>query len=54
MCDEYSKPPFNKDMKIPESCKWETLTNKKGAELAKHYKEVLETLGEQDGILKEI
>lgn len=54
MCDEYSKPPYNKNMNIPDNCKWNTLISKKGTELAKHYKEVLETLGEQDGILKEI
>ena len=54
MCDEYSKPPYNKNMNIPDDCKWDTLTNKKGAELAKHYKELLEKLGEQGGILKEI
>ena len=54
MADEYSKPPFNRDIGIPEDCVWETLTKKNGDALAKQYKYILETLAEQEGILQEI
>lgn len=54
MMDEYSKPPYNKNMNIPKECRWDTLLNKKGDELAKKYKYILETLAQEPGILKEI
>ena len=37
MSDEYSKPPYNRDLKIPEEYSWQTLIDKKGAELETHY-----------------
>lgn len=54
MVDEYSKPPYNRNINIPKDCKWDTLLDKKGDELSKHYKHILESLAEQDGMLKEI
>ena len=54
MADEYSKPPFERKIGIPENCLWDTLVGKKGATLSNHYKFILEELAKQDGILKEI
>lgn len=54
MADEYSKPPFDRKIGIPDDCKWETLTDKNGDALSKQYKYILEKLSEQKGILKEI
>lgn len=54
MADEYSKPPFERKIGIPENCLWDTLVGKKGEALSSHYKFILEELAKQDGILKEI
>jgi type I restriction enzyme M protein len=54
MADEYSKPPFNRNLSIPEGCDWETLKSKSGAELGSTYKTILETLSGQKGMLGEI
>lgn len=54
MIDEYNKPPFEKAIKLPDNCSWDDLKSKKGAELFKYYNEILESLSEQDGMLREI
>ena len=54
MAEEYSNPPFNRDIGIPDDCRWQTLTNKKGDELDKHYTYILTTLAEQKGTLQQI
>ena len=54
MSDEYSKPPYKKKSGIPEGCTWTDMNTLKGAELEKQYKDTLEKLGEQDGILGKI
>lgn len=54
MADEYSKPPYNRKLPIPPKYSWETLTDKKGAELEVHYVELLRELGQQKGILGQI
>lgn len=54
MADEYSKPPFKREIGIPADCAWQTLASKKGDELFKHYAYVLETLAEQSGTLQQI
>ena len=54
MVDEYSKPPYNRPLSIPQDCTWDELTKLSGDPLDKHYKYVLETLGKKEGILKEI
>ncbi|MFB2351451.1 type I restriction-modification system subunit M N-terminal domain-containing protein, partial [Priestia megaterium] len=33
MADEYSKPPYNRDVGIPEKYSWQALRSKRGAEL---------------------
>lgn len=54
MADEYSKPPHNRPLSIPTKYAWESLTDKKGAELETHYTTVLRELGFQKGILGQI
>jgi type I restriction enzyme M protein len=33
MADQYSKPPYNRELNIPAAYNWESLTGVKGAEL---------------------
>jgi len=54
MSDEYSKPPFNRDLKIPEKYNWQTLVDKKGAELETHYINLLKELGKEPGLIGQI
>ncbi len=54
MSDEYSKPPYKRKTGIPDGCGWNCMNTLKGAELEDKYKEILETLGEQGGILGKI
>ncbi|MCF7852622.1 MAG: type I restriction-modification system subunit M [Simkaniaceae bacterium] len=54
MADEYSKPPYNRNVGIPEAYGWQTLKSKKGAELETHYLTVLRELGSKKGMLGQI
>lgn len=54
MADEYSKPPHNRKMAIPESFAWDTLTSKSGSELELHYNTLLRELAKEKGILGQI
>ncbi len=54
MSDEYSKPPYNKETGIPEGYTWQDMNSLKGAELEEQYKNTLEKLGEQGGLLGKI
>jgi type I restriction enzyme M protein len=54
MIDEYSKPPYNRPIRIPEDCTWDSLKSLSGDPLDKHYKYILSKLGEREGLLKEI
>lgn len=54
MADEYSKPPHNRKLPIPKEYNWESLTNKKGAELELHYATLLRELSNTKGILGQI
>lgn len=54
MSDEYAKPPYNKKTGIPAGYAWTDMNNLKGAELEGQYKNTLEKLGEQGGILGKI
>lgn len=54
MADEYSKPPYNRNVGIPETYGWQTLKSKKGAELETHYLTVLRELGSKKGMLGQI
>jgi len=54
MADEYSKPPYNRDVDIPQKYSWPVLTSKKGAELEVLYVELLRELGKHSGMLGQI
>lgn len=54
MSDEFTKPPYSREIGIPEGCAWPDLRGLIGAELEARYKATLETLGEQPGILGQI
>src|SRR5690606_29557674 len=54
MADEYSKPPYSRDVGIPAKYNWQALTSKKGAELEVLYVELLRELGKQKGMLGQI
>ena len=54
MSDEYSHPPYKRQIGIPEGFAWADMNTLKGAELENQYKATLEKLGEQGGILGQI
>ena len=54
MADEYAKPPYNRDVGIPKKYNWQSLKNKRGAELEVLYVELLRALGTQKGMLGQI
>ncbi|MES2811508.1 MAG: class I SAM-dependent DNA methyltransferase [Bacteroidota bacterium] len=54
MADEYTKPPHNRKMPIPDEFAWETLTSKSGSELELHYNIMLRELAKEKGILGQI
>ena len=54
MADEYARPPYNRDVGIPEGYGWTSLTVRRGADLEAHYVALLRRLGEQKGMLGQI
>jgi len=54
MADEYSKPPYNRKVNIPEGYGWQDLKVLRGAELETHYIMTLQTLSKQSGMLGQI
>lgn len=54
MADEYAKPPYKRDMGIPQGFGWADMNTLTGASLEEKYKKILEKLGEQGGILGRI
>jgi type I restriction enzyme M protein len=54
MADEYSKPPYNRSVGIPEEYTWPSLRAKRGAELEGHYIALLRTLGARKDVLGQI
>jgi type I restriction enzyme M protein len=51
MADEQTKPPLNKKSNIPKDYNWESLIRKDGVELEVHYRNVLEKLGKEKGMI---
>ena len=51
MADEYSKPPYNRDVGIPNEYDWQSLKSKRGAELEIHYVTLLRELANKKGML---
>lgn len=54
MADEYSKPPYSREICIPEGYTWTNMNTLTGAELEQQYKKTLDKLSEQGGILGQI
>ena len=54
MAEEYRRPPYGRDIGIPQKYTWDVLKQKRGAELDTHYKELLEELGKKPGMLGQI
>lgn len=54
MADEYSKPPYNRNLGIPEGYTWADMNSLSGVDLEQQYKKTLEKLAEKTGILGEI
>lgn len=51
MDEERSKPPLNKESKVPEEYSWSKLVEKEGDELERHYRRTLQELADEEGIL---
>ena len=51
MAHEYSQPPFERDPIVPLGLDWPSLTWREGLELDGHYRNVLEDLGDEPGML---
>lgn len=51
MADDYSKPPYNRELLIPKGLDWESLKSKDGSELEAHYIKILQELGKKEGLL---
>ena len=54
MSDEYAKPPYKKESGIPAGYTWQDMNTLTGADLEEQYKDTLEKLGAQGGILGQI
>ena len=54
MAEEYSQPPYNRDVGIPTDYNWQSLKTKKGAALEGHYVMLLRELGNKSGMLGQI
>jgi len=54
MADEFSKPPYNRKLNVPEGFDWKSLTDKRGAELETHYNKMLRELANAKGTLGQI
>ncbi|MBN2396418.1 MAG: SAM-dependent DNA methyltransferase, partial [Candidatus Atribacteria bacterium] len=54
MVDEFAKPPYNREIVVPEGCDWESLKGKRGAELESHYTRSLRELSKAKGTLGQI
>lgn len=54
IADEYEKPPHNRQINIPKEFNWQSLVEKKGAELEAHYSKLLRQLSTERGILGQI
>src|SRR5712692_2260943 len=51
MAYERTRPPYNQPSRIPQEYDWESLLQRDGTELEKHYRDTLESLGKEKGML---
>ncbi|HEY1943496.1 MAG TPA: class I SAM-dependent DNA methyltransferase [Roseiarcus sp.] len=54
MADDYSRPPYSRNVGVPESYTWPKLRALTGAALEVHYQKTLRALGTQPGMLGQI
>jgi len=54
MADEFGRPPYNRNLPVPKTYNWESLTAKRGAELEVHYSDLLRELAKAKGVLGQI
>jgi len=54
MADEYGKPPYNRDIGIPDEFAWPELKKRQGAELETFYVKLLREFSRQKGMLGQI
>lgn len=54
MADEYSRPPYRRDVGVPAEYAWPKLRALNGAALEGHYIETLRALGNKPGLLGQI
>jgi type I restriction enzyme M protein len=54
MAEEYSRPPYNREVGIPPEYSWQSLKSRKGAELEAHYLTLLRELATKKGMLGQI
>ena len=54
MVDEFARPPYNREINVPEGYDWESLKGKRGAELEAHYTKTLRELSKAKGTLGQI
>ena len=54
MADEFSKPPYFREINIPRGYTWNDLNKKRGAELEDHYNKTLRELSNVKGTLGQI
>jgi len=54
MADEFSRPPYNREIAIPDGCDWNSLKSKRGSELELHYNKTLRELSKAKGMLGQI
>ena len=51
MADEQTKPPWKRPSPVPDGFDWPSLNSRDGADLERHYRELLDHLGKQHGLL---
>ena len=51
MADERRSPPYNQPSAVPAKYNWPTLLKKDGDDLFDHYRHMLESLGNEKGLL---
>src|SRR3954453_19414853 len=54
MADEYSKPPYSRQLQVPAQYNWQSLTQLRGAELEVYYSILLRELSKEKGMLGQI
>lgn len=54
MVEEFAKPPYNREIAVPEGFTWNDLKSRRGTELESHYVKTLHELAGAGGILGQI